>query len=47
MRAYRGSTLPSDAACVCGVSNPITLCNTRGAVRCYNCRALERAAMVA
>ena len=48
MRQYRGSELPEGAACVCGVSNPITLvkCKKGGPVRCYNCRALERAAVL-
>lgn len=44
LRAYRGTALPADAACECGAHNPIVLVTTRaGAVRCYNCRALERA----
>jgi hypothetical protein len=45
LREYRGTALPEGAACVCGVSNPITLVKCKGGgVRCYNCRALERAA---
>lgn len=45
LRAYRGTALPEGAQCACGVSNPIALVKAGEAVRCYNCRALERAAV--
>ena len=44
LRAFRGTALPEGAACVCGVDNPIVLVKCGGGVRCYNCRALEKAA---
>lgn len=46
LRDSRGTHPGEGASCVCGVSNPIALVKSRhGEVRCYNCRALERAAV--
>jgi hypothetical protein len=45
LRAYRGTALPPAARCAgCAVKNPIVLVRTELGVRCYNCRALDRAA---
>jgi hypothetical protein len=47
LRAYRGTALPPAARCArpgCVVKNPIVLVRTASGVRCYNCRALDRAA---
>lgn len=45
LRKYRGTAIAPGARCVCGESNPIVLVKTGNAARCYNCRALERAAV--
>lgn len=47
LRDYRGTAIPEGARCECGMSNPAALVKTGPAVRCYNCRALARAALVA
>jgi hypothetical protein len=46
LRSYRGSALPARARCErrgCHERNPIVLVRVGDAVRCYNCRALDRA----